>query len=229
MALYQTQKAVLRFKNDVLKFLKGLTTNTLEAPRNAFVDVQGKIVATFDQKLLNKDEILIALERPFTGRLRKHLEKYLFLGNTVMEETPYHAIFDLEGNYDREMPEEYLVPQKKGQLILSPSSLKENIARANTSEEEFTLFRLHSGLPLQGRDYDQEMLLNVGDQEFVSYDKGCYLGQEIIARVHFKSKPPQKLVVKSEEECSSEERSRLTSKTWDPATKKTLGFIFLPN
>ena len=71
--------------------------------------------------------------------------------------------------------------------------------------------------------------MNVANEEFVSYTKGCYLGQEIIARVHHRSKPPKKLVVKPLERDNPEEARRMTSKCVDPETGKMVGFIFVNN
>jgi folate-binding protein YgfZ len=96
------------------------------------------------------------------------------------------------------------------------------------SEEEFRLFRLQNDLPLQELDYQQEMLLNVG-QDLVSFTKGCFLGQEVLARVHHKSKPPYKLVVRKESELPEDLKSKMTSKTKDPKTGDILGFVFVKN
>ena len=49
MRLHQLNKAVLSVKNNAAKFLNGITSNTLDQPRNAFLDLHGKIVAVFDQ------------------------------------------------------------------------------------------------------------------------------------------------------------------------------------
>ena len=210
MRLYKlSNKLVIRVRPGACEFLKGYTSNTLEAPRNAFLDLHGKIVAAFDQKVLSADEVLIVIEKQFFERLKNHLDKFLKLGDTVLEPTALQAYIDLEGD-------------KK--III-----KDQESPAVVSDQEFTLFRLKNKLPVQGIDYDEELLLNVADEEFVSYAKGCYLGQEIIARVHYRSKPPKNLVVKSEDECTPEEKSCLTSKTLDPQTGKTIGFVFVVN
>lgn len=48
--------------------------------------------------------------------------------------------------------------------------------------------RVESGIPLYGVDVSQENLTRETglEGEAVSFDKGCYLGQEIVARVHFR-------------------------------------------
>jgi len=65
------------------------------------------------------------------------------------------------------------------------------------------------------------MLLNVSE-DYVSYQKGCFVGQEIIARVHHKSRPPKKLAVAADS-------VDMTSRVKDPRTGKELGFAFAEN
>ena len=197
-------KLTLKFKNNAADFIKRFSTNVVEAPRNAFVDLKGRVVAVFDQKRVSKDEMLVVIERQFLDRVKKHLEKYLALESISMEETALKSYWDLD---------------KNGPLMLAEEPLESHV-----SEEEFTLFRLKNHWPLQGIDFDEELLLNVGNEEFVSYTKGCYFGQEVIARVHYRGKPPKQLVVAEE---TAENSAVLTSKTKDPATGKTIGFYML--
>src|SRR3989344_2805511 len=225
MRLYPlVDKIVLRVKNNAAEFLKGYTTNTLEAPRNAFVTVRGQIVCTFDQMVISPEKVLVVIERKYLDRLSAHLDPYLKLGDTVIEKAPeFHLYFDLDDAHEPQRGE-IVVVQKKGKLIGTTQTLKSDV-----SEPEFTLFRLKNDIPVQGIDYDEELLLNVANEEFVSYTKGCYLGQEIIARVHHRSKPPKKLVVKPLERDNPEEARRMTSKCVDPETGKMVGFIFVNN
>lgn len=225
MRLYRLDRAVLRLGKGAAAFLKAYSTNTPDKPRSAFVDIHGKIVAAFDQALLATDEALLAVERPFIERVHAHLQKYLDLtGVTLTEDTVLEALFDLDGDY-RADEKEIRLPQSAGAVILTGKK-----PPADVSEEEFRLFRLTSRSPLQGIDYDGEMLLNVfDDEDRVSYSKGCYLGQEIIARVHYRSRPPKRLDVCAEENCDIQTRHRMTSKTIDPKTGQTLGFVFVEN
>lgn len=223
MRLYKLDKTVFCVRNDAAEFLKAYTTNTLDAPRNAFVDVHGRIVAVIGQRMLNHDEVLIAVGRPFAGRLLKHLEKYLALGRTQFKEEDYFVYFNLNGDYEPG-EEEWVISQAPGQWVITKKNLNSGV-----STEEFTLFRVKNRMPVQGIDYDDTLLLNVHDEDHVSYTKGCYLGQEIIARVHSRSRPPKKLVVKSEAECSPEEFAQMTSRVMDPSTGKKIGFVFVNN
>lgn len=222
MKLSKLHKTVLRIINNPSKLLLGITSNTLDAPQNAFLDKFGKIVAVFEQKKISENELLIVVEQKFLQRLYTHIKPFLTLSKAKVQSTPYHVYFDCDENYSLKK-EEYALPQKKGQLILTEKELETTI-----SEEEFTIFRLKNNIPLQGIDYDQEMALNVSE-EFISFTKGCFLGQEVVARVHNLGKPPKRLFVKYENECNEKEKMIMTSKCIDSENGKVMGFIFVGN
>jgi folate-binding protein YgfZ len=219
MLLYKLDKAVLLVKNNPSRLLSGITTNTLDAKKNAFIDITGRIIATFDQVRARDDEMLIVIESEFYGRVMEHLSRFLKFSKSIIQKTDYSAYFNLDDDYTIKK-DEFSISQRKGKIILTKNSLKTNIKK-----NEFTLFRLDNNLPLQGIDYDREMLLNIGE-DYVSFTKGCYLGQEIIARVKFKSKPQKKLCVKYEPELDKDGKNKMTSKAKDKGGKLR-GFVFL--
>lgn len=183
----------MSLKPKASEFLMAYTSNTPDRPRTAFLNREGKIVAVADQVCLSPDESLVVIETPFVQRLMAHLKPFLSLSDTKAEiDSSLSVYFDLDGSC-KPSAGEWTIPQKKGQLLLTSKHLS-----ANVTEEEFKKFRLEINLPVQGLDFDDEMLLCVGDEEFVSYTKGCYLGQEIIARVHFRGAPPKRLVAQKD-------------------------------
>ena len=224
MKIYPLDKRVLTFHNNVAKFLNGLTSNTMDQPRNALLNIHGKIIATFDQIKISDEEVWIVMDQSVVENVLKHLDRYLKLASvTCAARNDLQVYFDVEGNYSLSEGER-TIAQKKGQIILTSKKLNQNV-----SEEEFTLFRIRNNIPQQGIDYKDEFLLNVSDVEFVSFTKGCYLGQEPVSKVYSRSKPSWKLVVKSEEDCTAEEKEKLTSKSFDPQQKKFFGFVFIKN
>ncbi len=62
--------------------------------------------------------------------------------------------------------------------------------------EDYERFRIESGIPEFGKDYDQSyMVLELGLGNLINYDKGCYTGQEIIARMKtYSGQIPKKIV-----------------------------------
>ena len=57
--------------------------------------------------------------------------------------------------------------------------------RATVLYQILEMMRIEGGLPGFGKDMDERTLLpELGRPEMVSHEKGCYLGQETVARVH---------------------------------------------
>jgi folate-binding protein YgfZ len=57
------------------------------------------------------------------------------------------------------------------------------------TEEALDIARIEAGRPIAGRDMDENTLAQEVDMDrlgAISYDKGCYTGQETVARVHFR-------------------------------------------
>jgi folate-binding protein YgfZ len=54
--------------------------------------------------------------------------------------------------------------------------------------QALNVVRIESGVPDYGVDMDESNLAQETglEAEAISYDKGCYLGQEVVARVHFR-------------------------------------------
>ena len=72
--------------------------------------------------------------------------------------------------------------------ICGPSGLR---AAGSTA---FHTARIEAGIPKEPEDITPEnILLEAGMDEAVSYTKGCYLGQEIIARIHWRGQPARRL------------------------------------
>ncbi len=223
MKIYKLNKKVLSITNNPSPFLNGLTSNTLDKSKNAFLDVHGKIIATFDQIKINEDQFFILIEQPFVEMVLKHLDRFARLSQVGIQQEDYRVYFDLEGAYKVET-NEFVIPQKLGQLVITQKDLENKV-----SEEEFIIFRLRNHIPVHGIDYQNEMLLNVDETEYVSFTKGCFLGQEPVSKVHNRSKPTWKLVVKYADDPSLEQKQSMTSSMVDPSTRRIFGFAFVKN
>jgi aminomethyltransferase len=103
------------------------------------------------------------------------------------------------------------------------------------------VLRIEAGLPRYGVDMNETtVVLETGLDEAVSFTKGCYVGQEIIARIHWRGHVAKKLSgialeesgpVKAEDKIKTPEGSkdigRITSVTFSPRLQKTiaLGYV----
>ncbi len=224
MRLFKLDRVVLCIKDNASQFLNGISANSLDKTNNAFLNIHGKIIATFDQIKVGEEEFFILIERPFVEDVLNHIDKYARLSKTKIEKKDqFRVYFDLQNDYPLAQGE-YTIPQKKGQLMITTKDLSSHV-----SQEEFTLFRVKNHIPIHGIDYRDEFLLNVSETDFVSFTKGCYLGQEPVSKVHNRSQPTWKLIVKYEDECSSEEKGKMTSRVKDSQAGRTMGFVFVRN
>ena len=222
MKIYKLNQIVFSLQNNPAEFLQGLTTNTAISPVNAFVNIHGRTIAVAAQIKISDQEILLVIEPGVKDALSAHLDRYLKLTGTKLQQIEKNVYFDLESSAALADGDK-IISQKQGRLIITGRTLSSNV-----SNEEFTLFRLAHSIPLQGVDYTDDFILNV-DESLVSFTKGCFLGQEPISKVHNRSKPTWKLVVREENKCSPEELAKMTSKALDPATGKLKGFVFVKN
>jgi tRNA-modifying protein YgfZ len=54
-------------------------------------------------------------------------------------------------------------------------------------EEALEVLRVEAGIPRFGRDFGPDNFpQETGEDDAVSYTKGCYLGQEVVARIHYR-------------------------------------------
>ena len=69
-----------------------------------------------------------------------------------------------------------------------------NLGAINIGDEAFETLRIEQGTPRYGVDMDEtNVVLETGIDEAVNFNKGCYIGQEIIARIHFRGHVAKKL------------------------------------
>ena len=224
MHLYKLKKTVFSLKNNPSQFLNGLTTNMLDEPQNAFLNIHGRIVAVFDQIKINDDEFWIILQQSTIDAVLKHIDSYVKLSQIEIQKLESHVYFDLENYSEIALGSERVIPQKKGRLIVTDHKLATAV-----SKEEFTLFRLRNNIPMQGIDFNDEFVLNVGEKGLVSFAKGCFLGQEPVSKVYNRSRPTWQLVVEYEDKCEEKIKQKMTSKVLDRDVGRVLGFVFKRN
>lgn len=222
MKLYRQDKTVLRVTGAADALLKGYATNDADKTETAFVDLKGRVVAIALARRLSAEECLLVVGGPYVERLLRHLAKYLpLLGARIEPDTAYRVYLHL-GQGAQENAETLVLRHRDAETIVTRQDL-----RAEATKAEYDLHRTRIGLAEQGEDFDEEMLLNVYDTSHVSYTKGCFLGQEILARVHHRSRPPRRLTVATTAGCAAAIAARRTSVAVDPSTGEERGFVIV--
>jgi tRNA-modifying protein YgfZ len=75
------------------------------------------------------------------------------------------------------------------------AAVREALGVDEVSEEAAECLRIESGRPRHGIDADQDTIPQEAglNERAVSFTKGCYVGQETVARLHYKGKPNRHL------------------------------------
>ena len=93
--------------------------------------------------------------------------------------------------------------------------------------EALETLRIEAGIPRHGIDMDETVIvLETGLDHAVSFTKGCYLGQEIIARIHWRGQVAKKLMgLVLQDEPNDAERSALPKATLIAPDGREMGRI----
>jgi len=77
----------------------------------------------------------------------------------------------------------------------SIDSLAQALGVEPVAEETAECLRIESGRPRHGRELDESTIPQEAglNERAVSFEKGCYVGQETVARLHYKGKPNRHL------------------------------------
>lgn len=113
-----------------------------------------------------------------------------------------------------------------------------NSGAVSLGVEALEVLRIENGEPVYGVDIDETtVVLETGLDEAVSFQKGCYIGQEIIARIHFRGHVAKKLtglILEATANAGDELKSadgrnagKITSVAFSPALEKNIALAFV--
>lgn len=208
---------------DRLDLLNRMSTNDLEhlpvsrERSTVFTDPVGRTIDVVTVLSLHEELLLLAT----AGRadvLRAWLERHIFFQDDVQLELPEEQ-WSLFGAYGPLASESIRLDKPaRGELTASHSSIVWPVSRpvagylillrpgaeteplTNHSEREgnalaYEILRIEAGQPKMGQDiFEDSIPLEVGLWDAVSFEKGCYVGQEIIARMESRGRLAKQLV-----------------------------------
>lgn len=174
-----------------------------------FLDHKGMVQSDARVLRLGEESFLLIRYAPDGDSLREKLERHIIADDVETE--------DLTGRYRLEVRESTPVERelspgsfvRDGEAFLMTGRLwgagtverlvprEEPLDEAVrwVDEEAATLRRLRAGIPLVGVDLTAENTpLEGGLLSAISFEKGCYLGQEVVARQHRLGRSRKKLV-----------------------------------
>ena len=190
---------------DRVTFLQGLTTNDIRALApdgalwSAALSPVGKVLFTF-RAAQRGDAIRLLLDPARRERARAHFRKYAVFQDVRVEEPPLVG-FDFYGGRMPpppaadvwpaffELAETWLVPGDDADAV------EARLGLPAIGEEAAQARRIEAGRPAEGYEIDETRTPDeAGLAGAVSTTKGCYVGQEVVARMRTYGRAPRRLV-----------------------------------
>jgi len=197
---------------DAAQFLQGQLTCDIESLQTAGGGLntaslgscctpQGRMISAFHIAKLSPTHFWLFLPKANYESCFNHLKKYSIFSKVTLAENPdnedIYGLITASGNSPIQHRDTELkifpLQDINSQLYIMtcPHNHEVEMPSIHLTEEFWRLGLMLSGLPLFDETISGEYLpadLHFDDLGGVSYNKGCYTGQEPIARMHFKGK-----------------------------------------
>lgn len=245
---------------EAVQFLNGLVTNDVskleegEQIRAAFPNAQGRLLALVRVKRRG-GKFLFETEEATHEKVFQNLFRFTYAGDFFVEDlTEKYRYFEVRKpksnvqklasigqefdsiNFNSSNRFGYFISQEKVEDF--NAELKKGV---KISDALYEVLRLESGEPIYGVDIDETTIVpEIGFPDVISYNKGCYIGQEIIARIHFRGHIAKQLtglilaeedkVINPKDELKSfdgKNAGRVTSVAFSPKLEKTIALAFV--
>jgi tRNA-modifying protein YgfZ len=166
---------------DAEDYLQRMVSNDVAALREGdacdalLLTPRARIVAPLRILRRTRDDFLVLTEPDLGDAVRAQLMRARFAAKVEIQEEEHESWLVLGGD----------------------EVLDERPAGTDASDEEFERWRIESRIPRWGSELDERILpAEAGlDETHISFTKGCYPGQEPIARQHYRGKVNRRLRV----------------------------------
>ena len=190
---------------DAVKFLQGYTTCDLDdldhqvCLKGAICNIQGRMVTSFRIIRLSDEGLLLRMHCDLLQATVEFLSKYIvFSSATLQIESEYHCVATW---LEAEQPIDTVVQDQDSYLISCGEGRFERWTEATgpiepTLNEDWKNADINGGLawvaPATSEAFLPQMY-NYHNMSAISFSKGCYLGQEIVARAQYKGQLKRQL------------------------------------
>ena len=190
------------------QFLDGLISNDVKTLEDgaemlaAFPNAQGRLVAVVRVKRAG-DRYLFETEGSTLETIFRNLFRFTFAGDFFVEDlSSQYGFFEFFGSEPSQFLEggiAYGSGLNPGCFVPSEKLEEHKTAMLSAGAVEigpdlYETLRIESGVLKYGVDFDDATIVpELGLEGLISYTKGCYIGQEIIARIHFRGHVAKRL------------------------------------
>ncbi|MDX6413572.1 MAG: tRNA-modifying protein YgfZ [Gaiellaceae bacterium] len=217
--------------------MQSVTSPTVARLRRAYLRVAGPDAADYLQRMVSNDVEALAVGEACDALLltakarviaplrivRRADEDFLVLTEPQLGETVRAQLLRTRFAAKAEIEPE----QHESWLVLGGEEVLDNRpAGDEVGEEELERWRIESGIPRWGSEIDERILpAEAGlDETHISFSKGCYPGQEPIARQRYRGKVNRRLrVLDVDGEAEAGDELQLAGKTVGRITSAVKG------
>jgi folate-binding protein YgfZ len=217
--------------------VQSVTSPTVARLRRAYLRVAGPDAADYLQRMVSNDVEALAVGEACDALLltakarviaplrivRRADEDFLVLTEPQLGETVRAQLLRTRFAAKAEIEPE----QHESWLVLGGEEVLDNRpAGDEVGEEELERWRIESGIPRWGSEIDERILpAEAGlDETHISFSKGCYPGQEPIARQRYRGKVNRRLrVLDVDGEAEAGDELQLAGKTVGRITSAVKG------
>jgi folate-binding protein YgfZ len=176
---------------DAADYLQRMVSNDVEglAVEDAcpalLLTAKGRVIAPLVVWRRGEEDFLVLTEPGLGDRVRAELVRVRFRAQCEIEAEEHESVIVLGG--DRGFATDWPGAREALDSELEPT----------LSAEQLELLRIEAGVPRWGHEIDDTILpAEAGlDATHISFSKGCYPGQEPIARLHYRGHPNRELRV----------------------------------
>ena len=178
------------------------------------ITVKGRMKFFFEIVARESNDLLAHLEPGIAESAREEMQRYVFATRVVIEDVTddYALILILGDDWMRlaaatDVPDLVLHPTlsfgEPAGYVWAPAADRQLLlgklgesGSQRISEDQLEDTRIAAGAPRWGLDMDETTFPQEAgiDGRAVHYTKGCYLGQEAMAKIHFRGKVNRRLV-----------------------------------
>lgn len=196
----------LRFRGtDVRKFLQGQLSNDIErvssevALRAGLHNPQGRTLALLLLLATDDGDLLAILPQDLTASVVTQLKRYVLRSRvTISDETAHYRIYGLQGTDALSVGGgqvcAYGLQNDARRLLLQPAAHAASLA--SMTREQWRALDIAGGLASVSAEISGQFvaqMLNLDCIDAISFSKGCYTGQEVIARAHYRGRVKRRL------------------------------------
>jgi len=188
---------------DALKFLQGQLSNDtdrlpLEKSQLAGLHTaQGRVIALLRLVMPGPDDVLAILPRELAAPVAARLAKYVLRAKAKVTEASTDWVFSGDTTEPQPDGHSIFVSLADGRsLIARPTGVGEALSSDSAAREHWRALDIAAGIPQVYAATSEAFvaqMLNLDVLRAISFEKGCYTGQEIIARAHYRGRVKRRM------------------------------------